>query len=415
MRPSRKLRSVLRAGGHFCVLWIILSGLNALAQDSLVLKVGKAFLGDGRRLDRAQIVIRDGRIVSVGKAGSSAEPRGCRIVSFPDGVATPGFIAANAWTASCGDAQEEGLEVTPEINLDRSIDPAAADLENAWRSGVTCVYVAPGHRNVFGGTGTVLKTAGPSPAERLVRNIVHLRATLGPEPASGNAKPYYGDFGMRTRRPQNRMGVDAIFREELARVRDLASVPDADLGVRETLFRRVLRRDLPLRIRARSYMDIKAALRLQDEFGFTWVLEDGTDAYRYLDELKARGIPVIYGPVYRPKGRADFNAENDRWLVQTPRLLAEKGILFAFQNDASSPLWELRDDVIFAVCSGLDPGAALTALTSSAAAILGVGDRLGTLAPGKDADILIFSGEPLDPHSRLIKVLIGGRLMDPNE
>ncbi len=75
----------------------------------------------------------------------------------------------------------------------------------------------------------------------------------------------------------------------------------------------------------------------------------------------------------------------------------------------------LRDDAIYAVRSGLDSRAALKALTSSAAVILGVDDRLGTLAPGMDADILIFDGDPFDPRTRLIKVLVGGRLMDPNE
>jgi imidazolonepropionase-like amidohydrolase len=119
--------------------------------------------------------------------------------------------------------------------------------------------------------------------------------------------------------------------------------------------------------------------------------------------------------VYRPKGRADLNPENDRWQARTPILLAEKGILFAFQNGPSSPIEMLRDDAIYAVRSGLDPRAALKALTSSAAVILGVGNRLGTLAPGKDADILIFDGDPFDPRSRLTKVFIDGCLMDPNE
>jgi imidazolonepropionase-like amidohydrolase len=415
MRPWNGGRRRLSAGWLLGFILISMSGLQGQTQETLVLKVKKALLGDGRSVSDASIVIRNGRIESVTRAAKSPGPLGSRTFEFPGCVATPGFIAANAWMEAFGRIQEERSEVTPEMNLYGSIDPAAPDFEKAWRSGVTCVYLAPGYLNVVGGTGTVLKTAGTSRAERLVKNAVHLRVTLGTEPARGNSKPFYGDIGLRTRRPQNRMGVNAILRGQLMEARNREQVPEADLSVREVLFRRVLRRELPLRIRARSYMDIKTAFRLQEEFGFDWVLEDGTDAYRYLDELRVGGIPVIYGPVYRPKGRADFNPENDRWQARTPVLLAEKGILFAFQNGPSSPIDMLRDDAIFAVRSGLDPRTALKALTSSAAAILGVGDRLGTLAPGKDADILVFDGDPFDPRSRLKKVLVGGHLMDPNE
>ncbi len=301
-----------------------MSGLLGQTQETLVLKVKKALLGDGLSVGDASIVIRNGRIESVTRGVKSPGPMGQQTFEFPGCVATPGFIAANAWMETFGRIQEEGSEVTPEMNLYGSIDLTALDFERAWRSGVTCVYLAPGHLNVVGGTGTVLKTVGTSQTERLVKNTVHLRVTLGTEPARGNSKPFYGDFGLRTRRPQNRMGVNAIIRGQLMEARNRERDPEAALSFQEIMFRRVLHREIPLRIRARSYMDIKTAFRLQEEFGFNWVLEDGTDAYRYLDDLKAGGIPVIYGPAYRSKGRADFNPENDRWQAQNVRPVGRK-------------------------------------------------------------------------------------------
>ena len=183
----------------------------------------------------------------------------------------------------------------------------------------------------------------------------------------------------------------------------------------ELVFRRVLQGKTMLRIAARSYMDIKTAFRLMEEFGYRWILEGGVDAYRYLDELKANDIPVIYGPVYKNKGRGDFNPEDDRYLARTPLLLAKKGIRFAFQNNAESPISSLRHEAIRAVELGLSQDRALRALSLDAARILGVEDRIGSIAKGKDADILVFEGNPFEPSSRLLNVIIDGKLFDPNK
>src|SRR4030065_2569213 len=244
-----------------------------------------------------------------------------------------------------------------------------------------------------------------------VRNMVQIKVTLGEEPAVG-AEGSRFDPGLRTRRPQNRMGVDSIFRQALVDLQNKSELPDSQLNPQELLFRKVLRGEIPLRIRAKSYVDIKAALRYGEEFGFKWILEEGVDAYKYLDDLKNKNVPVIYGPVYRPKGRVDFNRENDFYRVQTPILLAKKGILFLFQNDAKSPIRALRDEAIYAVQRGLDEESALKALTFHAAKILGVEDRIGTAEKGKDADLLIFSGDPFSPSSRLEKVLINNKIFD---
>jgi len=139
------------------------------------------------------------------------------------------------------------------------------------------------------------------------------------------------------------------------------------------------------------------------------------DAYRYLDELEENDIPVIYGPVYQKKGRGDFNRDNDMYMARTPVLLAERGIRFAFQNNAESPIYALRDEAIHAVELGLAKDKALKALTLDAARILGVDNRLGSVAKGKDADLLVFEGDPFEPSSNLLSVVIDGKLFDPNK
>lgn len=427
--PRRLLQTV------FCLVLVLrFAAPPVRADNAVVLKVGTLLKGDGQVLKDAVILIINGKIESVGK--SAVIPHGAAIHEFRTAVATPGFIAANAYLRISRETREvemtrydesfnikrfkvlalneERSETTPEMNLLYSVDPAAKDLAMAWRSGVTCIYVAPGSQNVFNGSGTVLRTWGRTPQEMVVRNPVDIRVTLGEEAGTGDPG-FSVDPSLRTRRPENRMGVDSIFRAALINLQNKSRVPDSELDPQERLFHEVLRGETRLRIRARSYMDIKAAFRYMEEFGFRWILEEGVDAYKFLDELKAKNVPVIYGPVYRPRGRSDFNSENEFYRPRTPVLLAEKGILFAFQNNNQSLLSSLRDEAIYAVGLGLDRGSALRALTSHAARILGVEDRVGTIEKGKDADVLVWSADPFDPTSRLEKVLVYGIVLDPHE
>ena len=411
-----KMRNKKRLSTKIFILPLMVffsSVLFATAQDTIVIKAGKALKGDGKTLENVLIVIKEGKIEFIGK--DYRIQKGTDILEFKESVITPGFIAANAHLNVTKQTNEEQSEITPELNLLYSINPRAEDFEKAWRSGVTCVFLAPGDLNVFNGTGTVLKTVGRTPQDMLVKNQVHLRVTLGREPGRGNSPPRLGPISLRTRRPQNRMGVIFVVRNEFTKLQNKSDVSDSELSPEEFLLRKALKGEMPLRIRARSYVDIQSALRMMEEFGYKWILEDGVDAYRYLDELKENKIPVIYGPVYRPKGRVDFNRENDFYLAKTPILLAEKGILFAFQNNDESPINSLRDEVIYAVQLGLAKDMALRALTLNAAAILGVEDRVGMIEAGKDADMLIFDGDPFEPSSRLERVIISGKVLNPNK
>ncbi len=397
----------------FPILFPIVFGGLMQAQDSMLIKAGTVLVGDGRTLTDVFVAVESGKIAFVGKG--FVAPRDSVVLDFEDKVITPGFIAANAVMDVVRQTTEEGQEVTPRMNLLYSIDPRAEDFEKAWRGGVTCVYLAPGNLNVFNGTGTVIKTKGATPQDMLVRNQVHLKMVLGIEPGRGNSPPRIGTLSLRNRRPQNRMGVVFIIRYELTNVQNKTDISDSELTPDELLLRRVLEGEFPLRIRARSYKDIETAFRLMEEFGYQWILEDGVDAYRYLDELKARRIPVVYGPVYKKKGRPDFSPEDDKYLARTPVWLAEKNILFAFQNSEESPIGALREEAIFAVEIGLSREIALRALTLDAARILGVEDRLGSVAKGKDADLLVFDGDPLEPSSRLTGVILDGKFFDPNK
>ncbi len=413
MKPDLGRCTRLRMRLCSSLLLLVFTAGFLSGQIPLIIKAGTVHVGDGRVLKDAFIVIEAGKITFVGPG--YPVKKGAEVLDFKDMVVVPGFIAAAAQMAVVAQANEEGSEITPGLNLLDSLDPRAADFEKAWKSGVTTVFLAPGSRNVFSGTGTVLKTRGRTPQDMLVRNQVQLKVTLGREPAEGNISPRPVAFDLSVRRPQNRMGVVYLIRNELTKIQNMSRVPDFGLTPDELLFRGVLQGKIPLRIKARAYLDIETAFRLMDEFGFRWILEDGVDAWKYLDELKKRNIPVVYGPVYNLRGRPDFDRENDTYLGRTPLLLAEKGIAFALKTSRESSVSRLRDEAIFAVELGLAKDRALRAVTLDAARILGIEDRLGSIQPGKDADLLVFEGDPFDPRSSLVRVVLSGAVLDPQK
>jgi imidazolonepropionase-like amidohydrolase len=178
----------------------------------------------------------------------------------------------------------------------------------------------------------------------------------------------------------------------------------------------VLRREAPLMIHCERKSDILAALRLGDEFEIDVILAGCADAWKVIPELSRRDVPVILDQVYRRQE----NTEDRDFDPRTPALLAEAGVRVAFQPEDGG-LWlhpalawgggDLLELAALAVQSGMDPDAALRAVTIEPARMIGMGDRLGSLEPGKDADLVILSGHPLLVRSLPDAVFIDGRLV----
>jgi imidazolonepropionase-like amidohydrolase len=180
--------------------------------------------------------------------------------------------------------------------------------------------------------------------------------------------------------------------------------PTRDLGM-ETMAR-VLDGDLPALITAHQHTEILSALRLAEEFGFNLVLDGAAEAYMVLDEIQASGVPVIvHPPMTRPGGEAANAA------FTTAARLHEAGIPFAFQSGYEGYVPKTRVvlfEAAIATANGLDRTAALEALTIDAARILGLDDRVGSLEPGKQADLVLYEGDPFEYTTRVCHVIIDG-------
>jgi imidazolonepropionase-like amidohydrolase len=393
--------------------------LPLAAQDGVtVLRGARLLAGEGAAIEDGVLVIAGGRVQSVG-AADAAIPDGARVIDVKGRTITPGLVDAGAQVGVLPrDWNEQTEEVTPHMKILDAFDPSDKRIERARSRGVTAVHLTPGNRNVIGGLGAVVKTAGRTLDELVVRDETALRVALGSEPSAGNRAIRGGmPAGIYYRRPSTRMGVvwtlrkamyDALEYKQRTLGADGAAGDDPAMEV----LLRVLDRKLVVHTTARAEQDLRTALRLAEEFGYETVLDECTELYRVTDLVHAAGAKVLLGApsADRASGAGAGDQAQPRW--HTAKLLAEKGIPFAIQTGTDGSALDLIDEATFAVRNGLPAAQALEAITLSPARILGVADRIGSLAPGKDADFVVWSGNPFDPSSVAEAVYVNGRPTD---
>lgn len=359
--------------------------------DAILLRGGRILVGDGREIEQGSVLISGGKIRAVGKDVEA--PPGSRVLDVRGKTVTPGLIDANS--AIGGQRNEDGSEVTPEVRILDSVEADDRELRRARQSGVTCLFVGPGNRNVIGGLGAVIRTSGKTRAEITLREDAALKAALGSGPSAGNFPPRGTQATFFARRPTTRMGVVWEFRNAFfeARRSESGSLASALAG------------KLPVRISASRATDIEEALRLAEEFKLAIILDEAQEAWKLAPLIATRKVPALLRPTLAP-GVSGDGAEPR---LDAFSLLAKAGVRVALLPAVDGDPDSLLTGAILAVKHGSSRADALRAITLGPAEILGVSDRVGSLDPGKDADLVVFSGDPLDATSRIELVLAGGR------
>ena len=352
-----------------------------------------------------------------GQEHPDGDPAGDSDSGYTDALQPTPLLAAMAPGITWAD---QAAEVTPHRLAIDAVNLLSNDFNRLMKGGVTTVFVSPDSGSVIGCRGAIVKTAGPL-AERIVRRADAVKATVGGDPSQRMPNvlpPYYGPPpNLHTRRPTTRMGVDWVFRKafyDAQRARDGRKLHGADMPPAQALpvLQQILDGDIPLRIQARMQHDIFSALRLADEFKLRFILEEGTEAYRCLPQLKAANIPVIFGPLYMdPAGYRSLTDEVNRPRLNTPRQLAEAGIEFALTAQEQRDEDGLVRQGMYAVSTGLSAEQALQAVTATPARFLGLAGQVGVLAPGAAADLVVWSAEPFDATSRPLLVMINGHVV----
>ncbi len=387
-------------------------------RGSIVLKAGKIYADPSRIIEGGEVLIEDGKIVAVGKEVTA--PEGARVIDRPNGTVTAGLIDANSTAGFTRrtDRAEHEFECIAHLRVIDMIDLGHRAFERLASAGVTTVYVSADSASVIGAQGAVVQTGGPSD-QRVVREAYGVKATIGREPiykGSRSRTPRRRGTTYLTRRPTTRMGLVWVFRKSFHDAQTFArgSKPGsrgAGSPVDEAIpyLQAILRGDIPLRIQARAQLDILTAIRVTDEFGIPFVLEDATDANRCVDELRERKIPVIFGPLFDyPSGLRRGGGEANRYRYSTPSVLLNAGVTMALSANDLTGEAALPQQAMYAMRFGLTRRQALAAVTTTPAALLEIQDIAGSVAEGRPANLVVWSGEPFDVTTRADVVVIGG-------
>ena len=397
------------------VLLFLLLAASATAQVAVKAKKVYPMTGDLAALENAVVLCgADGKIGRVGPAAEVPVPDGWRVLEAE--VAIPGLIDARTaagmsgilnWDRRDQEQLESSSPVQPELRAPDAYNGRDPLVQWLRELGVTTIHTGHAPGELVSGQTMILKTsvASVTKKEDLLSGFAGVSVTLGSDSLKEAKKP-----------PGTRAKSIAMLRAELIKAReylakldrpDAEKRPDRDLHL-EALGA-VLRKEVPLIITADRHHDITAALRLQNEFGFRLVLDSASEAYLLLDAIKTAGAPVIVHPTMtRPAG----DRENATFTLAAQLLTA--GIPFAFQSGYESYVPKTRVvlfEAAMAAAHGLPADKALAACTIRAAEILGLQSRIGSLAPGKDADVALYDGDPLETTTHCVGVIIDGKVV----
>ena len=371
---------------------------------------------DGPVIENGYVAVSGSKIAKVGPMeGLPASWEG-EVIDAQGGHICPGFIDAHCHLGMFGDAlgfesddgNEETDPCTPHLRAIDAINPLDRCFSEARAAGVTTVLTGPGSANPISGQFAAVKTDGRWVDAMVVKAPASMKLALGENP-----KQVYHN---RDEAPVTRMAIAAIIRENLRKAVEYGEKldkaaqdedtdpPDYDAKLEALL--PVVRGELPVHIHAHRADDIVTGVRLSKEFGLKCVIVHGTASHLIADFLQEEGVSVITGPCLGDRSKPELASMS----LNTPALLARGGVPFAICTDHPEvPVQYLPLCAAMSVKGGLDQETALAAITISAARIAGLDKDLGSLTPGKEADLVVTDRHPLELLGNVRAVLISGR------
>ena len=369
-------------------------------------------------IDEGSILIKNGKIIAVGNdvvISSDAD-----VIDASNCIVTPGLIDSHSHlglgpSGGVTEDNEMSNPCTPQLRIIDSIHPEGMEphsfsFRDAVSQGVTTIIARPGSGNVIGGQSAALKLTGGTVDDMILVFPADMKMAMG-------RKGYYAAKGVL---PVTKMGTAYIVRNAMVEAMDYkkaldlyekkkekdqtAKPPERDLKKEAMML--VLNREIPVHIHCSPVDDILTAIRLADEFNFYKLsLAHAEESYKVADELAKRGVVVVVGP-----RMITFDDEDN--LINIAGYLVKKGVEINIMTDADVVQQEfLRFQAAIAIKYGLSPEEALKAITINPAKLIGMENRIGSIEAGKDADLVIFDGDPFDIQTKVLKVFIDGKIV----
>lgn len=369
----------------------------------------------GSVIPSGTVLVANGKIQAVG--AEVAVPEGYAVIDAEGATLVPGFVDAHChvglWEEGLKFEGDDGNEmtdpITPQMRALDGINPLDLGFEDARSAGVTTLFVLPGSANVIGGQPVCLKTAGLSVDQMAIRQPAGLKVAFGENPK----RVYHA----KNRMPTTRMGIAAMLRETLVQAQTYARKveeakekgepgPDRDLKMEAIAL--ALARRVPMRAHAHRADDILTALRIAEEFNLDLVVEHCTEGHKIAPLLAEKGVRAVVGPSMSCRSKVELRERN----YETAAILQKAGVMVAIMTDHPVvPIHHLTLCAALAAKAGMGREAALEAITLNAARICGVDHRVGSIEPGKDADLVLLDGHPFDIETNVLTTWIDGQVV----
>lgn len=374
----------------------------------------KVFTVTGETYENGCILIDGAHIKQVGE--NITPPAEAERIDLSGLVVTPGLVDAHThignhvdgYPIGVSDTNEMTDPVTPYLRILDAVYPDDPAFVEAMECGVTCVQTLPGSANIIGGQGMVVKTKPGTVDSMVIKEPSGMKAALGENPIRV--------YTAKTKAPNTRMGNGYVMRDAFVKAKNYRTKKQAaekkgepydyDLGMEALV--ETLERHLTFRCHCHRSDDIQTAVRIAEEFGLDFTIEHCTEGHLIPEWLAEHHVRAAVGPLITSKAKLEL--VNRTWT--TPAILHKAGVHVCIITDHPVvPLAHFNVCAGLAVRGGLPYMEALKAITIYGAEHIGVADRLGSIEPGKDADLAVWNGDPLNSQTLCVKTFINGELV----
>lgn len=338
-----------------------------------------------------------------------------RVLDVKKAWVMPGLIESHAhigiteekWGTIADDCNEQTLPVTATLRAIDAVNPMDPAFHDAIAAGITSVMVGPGSANVVGGQFLFMKTQGRCIDHMVVKNPAAMKVAFGENP-----KTVYGEKDVC---PSTRMGIAALLRKTLYQAKQYKEAKEKGTLQKEDFemepWLPVLNGEIPIKAHAHRADDILTAIRIAKEYQVDMTIDHGTESHLIADEVKKSGFPVIVGPHLTSRSKIEVK----NMTFRTNAVLNDAGVLFSITTDHPVVMIQyLPFCAGLAVKEGLPLEEGLKAITIYPAKICRVDKRVGSLKKGKDADIAIFTGNPMEIFTKTLFTIIDGKIVYEN-
>ena len=372
----------------------------------IAVKADTIFTVTGKPVVHGVILVKDGKIESVG--ANLTIPAGYTVYTAK--IVTPGFIDARSVVGFSGaynvpsdqDQIEKSSPIQPELRAIDAYNPEDKLVEYVRMNGITTLHTGHGIGALFSGQTMVVKTKAGITDDVTVKPLAMIAMTIGPSVSANYTSP--GTKGKQI----------AMLRSELLKAqntmrsssKDTAKAAASDL--KQMMLQQLLRREVKALIEANTAVDIMDAIRLAKEFNLMLVIEGAAEGYRLIDQIKESHAEVI---VHATMARASGDMLN--MTMENAAILTRAGITVSIESGYEGYVPKTRV-VLFeaaaAIRYGLSYEDALKAITINPARLLGLDKQIGSIEKGKDADLVLFNGDPFEYTSKPCMVIIDGKV-----